>query len=98
MPEPKRKIYYNSCAGEEVYDMIREVMPPGSELISLDNDDDQERFNKISDAWVAIVAATPLTRPIIEAAGIRSCISDIHSYFSNISFNRPRTSSFKGRG
>ena len=70
MSEPKRKIYYNSCAGAEVYDMIREVMPPGFELITLNNDVDQERFEKISNAQVAIVAATPLTRSIIEAAGM----------------------------
>jgi phosphoglycerate dehydrogenase-like enzyme len=50
--------------------MIREVMPSMLELITLDNDDDQERLEKISDAQVAIVAATPLTRPIIEAAGM----------------------------
>lgn len=70
MSEPKRKIYYNSCAGAEVYDMIREVMPPGFELITLNNDDDRERFEKISNAQVSIVAATPLTRAIIEAAGM----------------------------
>jgi len=68
--EPKRKVYYNSCADEEVYDMIREVMPPEFELTTLDNDSDQERFEKISNVQVAIVAATPLTRPIIEAAGM----------------------------
>ena len=27
-----RKVYYNSWADKNVYDMIREVMPPGFEL------------------------------------------------------------------
>jgi phosphoglycerate dehydrogenase-like enzyme len=67
-PEPIRKIYYNSWADKNVYNMIREVMPPGFELVALENDDDAERRLKIADARVAIVAATPLTRPLIEAA------------------------------
>ena len=66
--EPIRKVYYNSWADEKVYDMIREVMPSGFELVALDSDNDAERSLKISDAHVAIVAATPLTRPLIEAA------------------------------
>jgi len=48
--------------------MIREVMPDGCRLITLSSDDDDERFEKITDIEVAIVAATPLTRPIIESA------------------------------
>ena len=66
--EPIRKIYYNSWADENVYNMIREVMPPGYELVALDSGNDAERRSKITDAQVAIVAATPLTRPLIEAA------------------------------
>ena len=66
--EPIRKIYYNSWADENVYNMIREVMPPGFELVALDNDNDAERRLKITDAQVAIVAATPLTGSLIEAA------------------------------
>jgi phosphoglycerate dehydrogenase-like enzyme len=67
--EPIRKIYYNSWADENVYNMIREVMPPGFELVTLDGDNDAERRLKIANAQVAIVAATPLTRPVIDAAG-----------------------------
>jgi phosphoglycerate dehydrogenase-like enzyme len=48
--------------------MIRKVMPPGFELVTLDRNDDDERILKIAEARVAIVAATPLTRPLIEAA------------------------------
>ncbi|MGD1975684.1 MAG: hypothetical protein PVG73_16570, partial [Desulfobacterales bacterium] len=68
VPEPIRKIYYNSWADENVYHMIREVMPPGFELVALDSDNDAERRSKIADAQVAIVAATPLTGSLIEAA------------------------------
>lgn len=66
--EPIRKIYYNSWADENVYNMIREVMPSGFELVALDSDNDAERHLKIADARVAIVAATPLTGSLIEAA------------------------------
>lgn len=66
--ESIRKVYYNSWADENVYDMIRKVMPPGFELVTLDRNDDDERILKIAEARVAIVAATPLTRPLIEAA------------------------------
>ena len=68
VPEPIRKIYYNSCSDENVYNMIREVMPPGFELVALDNDNEDERRLKIADAQVAIVAATPLTGSLIEEA------------------------------
>jgi phosphoglycerate dehydrogenase-like enzyme len=68
MPESTRIVYYNRCAGDEVYDMMREVMPSGLQLVTLETDDDRERFQKIAKANVAIVAATPLTRPIIDAA------------------------------
>jgi phosphoglycerate dehydrogenase-like enzyme len=66
--ESIRKVYYNSWADENVYDMIRKVMPPGFELVTLDRNDDDERILKIAEARVAIVAATPLTGPLIEAA------------------------------
>jgi phosphoglycerate dehydrogenase-like enzyme len=63
-----RKIYYNSWVGENFYHMIREVMPPGFELVALDSDNDDERHSKIASAQVAIVAETPLTGSLIEAA------------------------------
>ena len=53
MSQQTRKVYYNSCADEDVYDMIREVMPTGYEFVSLENDDDEERFKKISDVEVS---------------------------------------------
>lgn len=68
MSEVTRKVYYNSCADEQVYGMIREVMPAGFELVALEKDDDEERKRRLADARVAIVAATPLTAPLLEAA------------------------------
>lgn len=68
MSRQRCRIYYNSFARSDVYDMIREVMPADFDLITLDTDEDEERFHKIADAQVAIVAATPLTRPMIEVA------------------------------
>lgn len=64
----KRKVYYNSFADEVVYGMIREVVPADMELVTLDADDDAERIRKIADADVVVVAATPLTGPMIAAA------------------------------
>jgi phosphoglycerate dehydrogenase-like enzyme len=69
MSDRKWKVYYNSHAGDDVYDMIREVMPDQFELVTLERDNDEERLKKVADARVVVVAATPLTRPIIEAAG-----------------------------
>ena len=68
MPEVRRKVYYNSFADEVVYGMIREVVPPEMDLVTLESDDDAERKRKIADAQVVIVAATPLTGALIDAA------------------------------
>ena len=43
-------------------------MPPGLELVLLDEDDDDERVRKVRDCKAIITAATPLTRRTIEAA------------------------------
>lgn len=68
MANSVRKIYYNSYADDVVYGMIREVVPAGCELVTLSADDDEERKRKIAEADIVIVAATPLTGPLIEAA------------------------------
>ncbi len=62
------KIFYNSHASEDVYAVIREVMPPGYELVTLERDDDGERKAKIADCEVVICAAYRLTAPLIAAA------------------------------
>ena len=59
MNASKPKVYYNSFADPVVYGMIREVVPDSLELVTLDTDDDAERMEKIADAEIVIVAATP---------------------------------------
>ena len=54
---------------ELVYDIIRAEVPPGYELVTLERDDDALRLAKIALVPFVIVAATRLTRSLIEAAG-----------------------------
>lgn len=61
-------VFYVSHATEAVYEIVRGAMPDGYRLRTLDKDSDEERLQKIRDVDVAIVAATPLTRPMIDAA------------------------------
>lgn len=61
------RVYYNSHAPEDMYALIRQAMPAGLELATLDHDDDGERCARIADREIAIVAATPLTRAVIDA-------------------------------
>jgi phosphoglycerate dehydrogenase-like enzyme len=63
-----RKVLYLSYAPGEVYDIIREAMPPKFELVTLAADSDDERREKIADCQVVIVAATPLRKGVIDAA------------------------------
>ena len=62
------KVFYFSHAPQNVYDIIREEVPPGFELISLNEDSDDERKEKLADCEVVIVAARPMTREFLEAA------------------------------
>jgi phosphoglycerate dehydrogenase-like enzyme len=62
------KVYYNSYASDDVYAVIRETLPPGFELVTLDNDDDEERKAKIHDCEVVICAAYRLSATLISAA------------------------------
>ena len=64
-----RKVLYLSHAPAEVYDIIRAEVPPGYGLVTLERDDDALRLAKIAEMPFVIVAATRLTRPLIEAAG-----------------------------
>ena len=63
-----RKIFYFSHAPENVYGIIREEVPPGFELVTLDTDSDAERQVKIADCEAVIVAARPMQREFVEAA------------------------------
>ena len=64
------KVFYFSHAPENVYEIIREEVPPGFELISLNEDSDDERIEKLADCEAVIVAARPMTREFIEAAPV----------------------------
>jgi phosphoglycerate dehydrogenase-like enzyme len=62
------KVFYFSHAPENVYEIIREEVPAGFELISLNEDSDDERKEKLADCEVVIVAARPMTREFVAAA------------------------------
>lgn len=61
------RVFYNSLGTPQMYELIRSRLYAGMELVTLSADDDTERVRCISDCDVAIVAATPLRAPIIEA-------------------------------
>ena len=67
MPVPLR-IFYNSLGTPAMYELIRARMGEDMELVVLDRDDDAERQARIRDCDVTIVAARPLTGPLIAAA------------------------------
>jgi phosphoglycerate dehydrogenase-like enzyme len=64
----KHKVFYFSHAPENVYEIIREEVPPEFELITLKEDSDAERLEKIADCEVVIVAAKPIRGEFIDAA------------------------------
>ena len=63
-----KRILYLSHATPEVYSIIRAAVPAEFELVTLDEDSDNERCQKIAQCEVVIVAATPLRKPMIDAA------------------------------
>jgi phosphoglycerate dehydrogenase-like enzyme len=66
------KVFYNSHATPDVYAIIRAAAPQGYELLTLDAESDAERCAKLAVSDVAIVAATPLRKALIDAApGLR---------------------------
>ena len=62
------KVFYFSHAPANVYDIIREEVPAGFELVTLEHDSDDEREAKLADCEVVIVAARPMTRKFVVAA------------------------------
>ena len=61
------RVFYNSLGTPDMYDMIRASAGAGIDLVTLDTDEDAERCARIADCEVAIVAAKPLTAPVITA-------------------------------
>jgi phosphoglycerate dehydrogenase-like enzyme len=62
------QVFYFSHAPENVYAIIREEVPPGLELVTIDQDSDEERKRKIADCEVVVVAAKPMRREFVDAA------------------------------
>ena len=62
-----KRVFYNSCGDAALYAMIREAAGE-CELLTLERDDDRERIEKLAQADAAVVAATPFTRKLVEAA------------------------------
>ena len=62
------KVFYFSHAPQNVYDIIREEVPEGFELVTLREDADDERKEKLADCEVVIVAARPMAREFVDAA------------------------------
>jgi phosphoglycerate dehydrogenase-like enzyme len=63
-----KRVLYLSHATPEVYAILREAVPPGYELLTLERDNDDERRAKIAQCEVAIVAASGLRKPVLDAA------------------------------
>ena len=63
-----RRVLYLSHATPEVYSIIRAAVPAGFELLTLERDSDDERRAKIAECEVAIVAATPFRKAVMDAA------------------------------
>jgi phosphoglycerate dehydrogenase-like enzyme len=63
-----KKILYLSHATPEVYSIIRAAVPAGFELVTLDENSDEERLWKVAACEVVIVAGSPLRKHVIDAA------------------------------
>jgi phosphoglycerate dehydrogenase-like enzyme len=72
MSEPRSsnavRVLYLSHGTPALYDLIRERVPPGFELVTLERDDDDERRRLIADCEIVIVAAHRFGSEMIEAA------------------------------
>ena len=63
-----RRVLYLSHATPEMYAILRSGVPSGYELVTLGSDSDDERRHRLADCEVAIVAAYPFRRDLIDAA------------------------------
>jgi phosphoglycerate dehydrogenase-like enzyme len=64
-----RKILYLSHATEDVYAIIRDRVPESFQLVTLESPNEGERVAKAAECEVLIVAAHPLRKHVIDAAG-----------------------------
>ncbi|MBA3253085.1 MAG: 3-phosphoglycerate dehydrogenase [Burkholderiaceae bacterium] len=63
-----KRVLYLSHATPEVYSIIRAALPAELELVTLEQNSDDERRQRIAECEVVIVAATPLRKSVIDAA------------------------------
>jgi len=66
--DQRPRVLYLSHAPEALYDVMRPLAAPDIELMTLQENSDDERIAKLADADAVIVAAHPLSRALIEAA------------------------------
>ena len=62
------KILYFAHSNQALYDLVREEMPAGYELLTLETNTVEERMEKIRDVEVVIVGGHRLTRKFVENA------------------------------
>ena len=68
MTSNKPKIFYNSFAPQEIYDLFYMAAGDEFDIITLEADDDEERCEKIADCDAAVVAGHKLKDSTINAA------------------------------
>ncbi len=68
MVSNKPKIFYNSFAPQEIYDLLETAASDEFDIITLSADDDDERYRKIAECDGVIVAGYKLTDAHINAA------------------------------
>ncbi|MBA4170376.1 MAG: 3-phosphoglycerate dehydrogenase [Chloroflexi bacterium] len=62
------RVFYNSLGTPDMYALVRQELPPGFELVTLDSDSDIERCARIAGCRIAIVAAKPLSSRVLAEA------------------------------
>jgi len=62
------KVLYIESTGKDVYDLIRSQLPSEFGLVTLNSKDPEEKLQKIRDADFILVATSPVTEKLIEAA------------------------------
>ncbi len=67
-PSNTVRVLYLSHGNPALYEMIRERLPPGFELTTLERDDDAERMRHLADSDIVIVAAYRFNAALIGAA------------------------------
>jgi phosphoglycerate dehydrogenase-like enzyme len=67
-PSNTVRVFYFSYATPDLYAMIRDHVPPGFDLVTLERDDDAERIARIGDCEIVIVAGHRFGAAAIAAA------------------------------